>query len=214
VKFHLLITLLLLAGCAEPPPVLTPNKPTPPPVAPAPEPEPEPPHAPDSPQAMLAVLHNQARLREHDSPTDVEPLWMESRLTVAAQKHADWMAQNRKMSHTGIGGSSAGDRIYSEGYSWTAAGENVAMGYRSPDAVFQGWMNSPGHRRNILSSKYTEVGFGIASGGGKTYWCAVFASPRKSRVLELRELPEVDTPDGIEDVDVSILTRPVPMMAR
>lgn len=59
-----------------------------------------------------------------------------------------------------------------------SAAENVAYGYGTPAAVMAGWMNSDGHRRNILSSN-THIGVGLAYGAnGRPYWTQVFATPR------------------------------------
>lgn len=62
------------------------------------------------------------------------------------------------------------------GVKWTASGENIAAGYQSAGAVHEGWMNSPGHRANILNSKFTHVGFGYVEGGTnyKGYWVQMF----------------------------------------
>ena len=58
------------------------------------------------------------------------------------------------------------------GLSYKSAGENIAMGYSSPQAVVNGWMNSSGHRANILSSSYTHIGVGYVAGGN--YWTQMF----------------------------------------
>jgi uncharacterized YkwD family protein/spore coat assembly protein SafA len=64
-------------------------------------------------------------------------------------------------------------RIY-----FTAAGENIAAGQPSPAAVMQSWMNSPGHRQNILNPTYTQIGVGYAQGGTmRYYWTQEFIRP-------------------------------------
>jgi uncharacterized YkwD family protein/spore coat assembly protein SafA len=61
------------------------------------------------------------------------------------------------------------------GVAYTAAGENIAAGQRTPQEVVQSWMNSPGHRANILSTKYTQIGVGYAQGGSYGhYWSQMF----------------------------------------
>lgn len=90
------------------------------------------------------------------------------------------MACNKYFSHTGLNGSSPGDRISAAGYSWSSYAENIAAGYGSPADVVAGWMDSPGHRANILSTNVTEIGIGyvyVASSPYGVYWTAVFASP-------------------------------------
>jgi len=68
-----------------------------------------------------------------------------------------------KMTHTGSDGSSVGTRITREGYDWSTVGENVAQGHSSNSAVVKGWMNSAGHRKNILNPLYKEMGFGVTN---------------------------------------------------
>ena len=60
------------------------------------------------------------------------------------------------------------------GISYRTAGENIAKGYQSPEAVVRGWMNSPGHRANILNSSYTHIGVGYVASGN--YWTQMFIS--------------------------------------
>ena len=95
-------------------------------------------------------------------------------LRSAAQKHAADMAKNNYFSHTGLDGSSAGDRITAEGYPWSRWGENIASGYQTPQDVLTGWMNSSGHRANILNCNFTAIGVGYDD----SLWVQVFASPR------------------------------------
>ena len=99
-------------------------------------------------------------------------------LTVAAQKHACYMARTRKMSHVGAGRSSVGDRTTAEGYVWRSVAENVAKGYKTPASVGKGWMGSRGHRRNMLLPRLTEIGIGWARANGVDYWVMVLAAPR------------------------------------
>jgi uncharacterized protein YkwD len=60
------------------------------------------------------------------------------------------------------------------GISYRTAGENIAKGYRTAETVVNGWMNSPGHRANILNSTYTHIGVGYVSKGN--YWTQMFIS--------------------------------------
>jgi len=98
------------------------------------------------------------------------------KLINAAQIHSDDMASRSQLSHTGGDGSSPFERIDREGFSWNSAAENVAMGYTTPQSVMAGWMNSNGHRANILgaSSKYFGVGLAYSS-NNTPYWTQVFA---------------------------------------
>ena len=62
------------------------------------------------------------------------------------------------------------------GLSYSVLGENLGKGYSSPDAVVNAWMNSAGHRANILSGNKSRIGVGIYSCNGKTYWVQLFAN--------------------------------------
>lgn len=64
------------------------------------------------------------------------------------------------------------DMMKSFGITYRAAGENIARGYRTPESVVDAWMNSEGHRANILSSKFTKIGIGYVADGN--YWCQMF----------------------------------------
>jgi uncharacterized protein YkwD len=68
--------------------------------------------------------------------------------------------------------------LKSFGIQFSYAGENIAAGQRTPQEVVNSWMNSPGHRANILNRNYTKIGVGYASGGEYgTYWTQMFIRP-------------------------------------
>lgn len=104
-------------------------------------------------------------------------LTIDDKLMTAAQRHSQDQADHGNMSHTGSDGSDPGDRIDRVGYQWRTYGENVAWNQKTPAAVMDAWMNSPGHRANILNCAFTEIGVGIASSNGP-YWTQDFAAPR------------------------------------
>lgn len=98
-------------------------------------------------------------------------------LRTAAYLHSKDMADNGYFSHTGLNGSRFWERAQDAGYDGFAAGENIAAGYRTPEAVMTGWMNSPGHRNNILNCSHTHLGVGYHFGSGSSYgayWTQVF----------------------------------------
>jgi uncharacterized protein YkwD len=98
------------------------------------------------------------------------------KLAAAAQAHSQDQAAHDTMSHTGSDGSSPWDRAGRAGYS-QAIGENVAAGYRTPAAVMDGWMNSAGHRANILNCQARAIGVGVAAASdGTLYWTQMFGS--------------------------------------
>jgi uncharacterized protein YkwD len=112
------------------------------------------------------------------------PLQVNAKLVAAAQEHSEDMALNDFFSHTGSNGSSPGQRIAAQGYSYSTWGENIAAGYTTAASVVNGWMNSSGHRANILNCNFEETGVGyyfLANDTGSVnyyrYWTQVFASP-------------------------------------
>jgi uncharacterized protein YkwD len=99
-----------------------------------------------------------------------------AKLANAARLHSQDQAEHNNMSHTGSDGSSPWDRSERAGYN-NAIGENVAMGYRTPAAVMDGWMNSDGHRANILNCDAKAIGVGLAyASDGSPYWTQMFGS--------------------------------------
>ncbi|MDG4779661.1 CAP domain-containing protein [Micromonospora sp. WMMD961] len=104
-------------------------------------------------------------------------LSIDDKLMTAAQKHSQDQADHQNMSHTGSDGSNAGVRLDRVGYAWRTYGENVAWNQKTPTSVMDAWMNSSGHRANILNCAFTEIGVGIANSNGP-YWTQVFAAPR------------------------------------
>jgi uncharacterized protein YkwD len=111
----------------------------------------------------------------------LRPLRLNRRLSAAARRHSRAMARRHFFSHNSLNGSSFLDRIRRTGYlrgarSWTV-GENIAYGsgrLSTPRAIGRAWMNSAGHRANILSRSFHAIGIGIAAGtpsggGGATY---------------------------------------------
>ena len=85
----------------------------------------------------------------------------EPRLTEAAQSHAEDMHDNDYLSHTGLNGSSVADRALAVGYDYAFIAENIAQGFYSEEAVFEAWMNSPGHAANILDERAEDFGLGL-----------------------------------------------------
>jgi uncharacterized protein YkwD len=109
------------------------------------------------------------------SAVSLSPLAAEQRLTIAAQTHANDMSDNSYFSHTDLDGGSVATRVTETGYDWCWVGENIAYGYSTQASVFQAWMDSPGHKANMLSANPTEFGLGHASTGN--YWVLVLAKP-------------------------------------
>lgn len=111
-------------------------------------------------------------------------LKLNSKLVNAAQNHSENMAEDDFFSHTGEDGSSVSDRVQDAGYQYSRVGENIAAGQKTAEQVVQGWMNSPGHRANILNPNFTEIGIGYeflendtGSVNYNYYWTQVFGNP-------------------------------------
>ena len=108
----------------------------------------------------------------------------QSQLATAARAHSADMAANNYFDHNSQDGTKFSARLTAAGYSWIAAGENIAAGYRTAKAVMTGWMASKGHCENILSGAFSELGVGVASGSGSygVYWTQDFGRRSGSAV--------------------------------
>ena len=102
----------------------------------------------------------------------MKPLTMNLKLSDVARAKSQDMHDKNYFSHTSPTYGSPFDMMKQFGITYRTAGENIAMGYRTPEAVMEGWMNSPGHKANILNSSYTEIGVGYVSDG--SYWTQEF----------------------------------------
>jgi len=103
------------------------------------------------------------------------PLEWNDKLTLAAKKHSEDMALNNYFSHDNLKNETVGDRVTLVGYKWSAAAENIARGQKTEKEVFDGWLNSYGHCKNIINSTVKEMGV-ARSAGDTPYWTQVFAS--------------------------------------
>lgn len=111
----------------------------------------------------------------------LKALVLDQSLEKAADSHSREMAEKDYFSHTGKNGSRPWDRAEQAGYESRTVGENIAAGYTSAKAVVDGWINSPGHRANMLNAQYNEIGLGhyyLANDTGNVnyrhYWTQVF----------------------------------------
>ncbi|MFJ6793172.1 CAP domain-containing protein [Streptomyces sp. NPDC091268] len=101
-----------------------------------------------------------------------------SELSSAARAYSDTMARSGVMSHTGPDGSTMTSRVEAAGYGWSRLGENIARGQADAAAVMNAWMNSPGHRANILNCEFREIGIGVHQGDGGPWWTQDFGTPK------------------------------------
>jgi uncharacterized YkwD family protein/spore coat assembly protein SafA len=121
-------------------------------------------------EKAVITLVNQERAKQGLAP--LRHNWQLSR--VARYKSED-MRDKNYFSHTSPTYGSPFDMMKNFGIRYMSAGENIAMGQQTPAAVMSSWMNSPGHRSNILSRNFTEIGVGVAkSKSGTIYWTQQF----------------------------------------
>ncbi|WP_051830846.1 MULTISPECIES: CAP domain-containing protein [Streptomyces] len=121
---------------------------------------------------QVVDLVNAERAKAGCGPVSSEP-----RLASAAQSHSDDMADRNYFDHASPEGYHADHRIEATGYRWSTWGENIARGQKDPAAVMDAWMNSPGHRANILNCAFKQLGVGVRTGSGGPWWTQVFAAP-------------------------------------
>ena len=136
---------------------------------------------------QVVTLTNQERIQN-----GLSPLNFNIQLSAAAQTHSQNMALQDFFSHTGADGSSFGDRIRATGYNYSRGAENIAAGYATPENVVTGWMNSTGHRANILNGDLREIGIGYyfladdtGSENWNRYWTQVFGTPSGSASIPI-----------------------------
>jgi uncharacterized protein YkwD len=117
-------------------------------------------------------------VNQHRAAAGRAAVRIDSRLTTAAQRQSNHMARLQTMTHVGSGGTNAGQRITNAGYVWRAWAENIAAGQTTPTQVMSAWMNSAGHRANILNRAFVHIGVAATKGAnGVVYWTMVLAAP-------------------------------------
>lgn len=138
--------------------------------------EPELPSEPEQPEVSDGVHAYERQVVElvnvQRARNGLQPLSLDAELCRFARVKSQDMHDNRYFDHTSPTYGSPFDMMRQFGITYASAGENIAMGYSTPEAVVNAWMNSSGHRANILSTKYTTLGVGFVSDGG--YWTQWF----------------------------------------
>ena len=124
-------------------------------------------------KAVIELTNAERKKAEKELP----PLKMNPQLMAAARKHAENMAAQDKLDHK-LDDKDPGDRTKAAGYTSTFVGENIAWNQKSPKDVVRAWMESEGHRENVLHAEYTEIGVAVAKNKkGEPYWVQVFGKP-------------------------------------
>lgn len=132
---------------------------------------------PDEENDLPASVHAYEKavvelVNKHRAANGLSPLTLSEDLCVKARIKSKDMADNNYFSHNSPTYGSPFDMMKALGISYRSAGENIAMGQSTPEAVVTAWMNSQGHRENILSEKYTTIGVGYVADGN--YWTQWF----------------------------------------
>ncbi|NCB73749.1 MAG: hypothetical protein EOM51_03265 [Clostridia bacterium] len=117
-------------------------------------------------QQVLALVNEQR------AAIGLSPLTLSTELSNVARVKSQDMSDNNYFSHTSPSYGSPFDMLKTFGISYRTAGENIAMGYATPQAVMNAWMNSAGHRANILNASFTQIGIGYVADGN--YWTQEF----------------------------------------
>lgn len=114
----------------------------------------------DNSTSYLVLLHNKVRCKH-----DLEQLQIDKDLAKKAQAHAEWMASHSTLTHSNL-----------RSPKFRHMSENIAEGQLDEQEAIDCWMQSSGHRRNILDEDHTHVGAGYAVSANRTpYWCVIFA---------------------------------------
>jgi uncharacterized protein YkwD len=133
----------------------------------------KPPSGNASYEAQVVTLVNQQR-----ATAGCPALTVDSRLTTAARGHSQDMATRNYFDHNTPDGVTPWTRINNAGYKFSQAAENIAEGQSTPASVMDAWMNSEGHRANILNCGLRNIGVGLAYNGSHTpYWTQDFGTP-------------------------------------
>ena len=130
---------------------------------------------PTLPESVTAYETEVVRLvNDVRKANGLKPLLQDWQLSRVARYKSQDMRDLGYFSHTSPTYGSPFNMMKSFGISYKTAGENIAKGYATPKAVVDAWMNSPGHRANILNPSYTHIGVGFVASGN--YWTQMFKS--------------------------------------
>ena len=110
---------------------------------------------------------------------NLPPLIENKKLNILADKKAKIMANENNLSHTAGGYKTFSDFLVENNVKFLAVGENIARNWKTSEEVMKAWLSSKGHKANIMSEKFTQIGVGKAiSSNGDIYWVQLFIKPR------------------------------------
>lgn len=118
---------------------------------------------------LINAARNEERLCGDDLFPATHAVAWDSRLAIAAQRHSTDMATHNFFSHTGSDGSVMTQRMTDAAYPWRAAGENVAAGQSTVTQAIEGWLQSPGHCSNLMSTNFADIGVACVADSGSQY---------------------------------------------
>ena len=130
-----------------------------------------------SPGELAMALEVFDLVNQERAVAGVAPLAWDDGAAQVAYEHSVDMDVRDFFSHTNPDGEEPWDRLTAAGISWSAAGENIAYGQPDPVSVMIAWMNSPGHRDNILRTSFTRLGVGVHDAPGGPWWTQLFFAP-------------------------------------
>lgn len=136
----------------------------------------EKPEQPSNPSGNFASFQKEVLdlVNKERTSRGLQALKFNSELSNVATLKSQDMIDKNYFDHTSPTYGSPFDMMKKFGISYTSAGENIAMGQETPQEVMNAWMNSDGHRKNILNPDFTELGVGIAAKGSSLYWTQMF----------------------------------------
>jgi uncharacterized protein YkwD len=139
---------------------------------PNPNPNPNPGDEASVYEKEVADLANKSRVEN-----SMGTLILDSLASAVARKHSQDMCNRGYFSHTNLEGMQPWDRMKQAGLSFSASGENIAKGQQTPSQVHSSWMNSSGHRANILNTSFTHIGVGYVPCNNVPLWTQIFFRP-------------------------------------
>lgn len=134
-------------------------------------------YLPDVPRSLYLQNEVIRLVNIERAKVGLKPLALDDQLGKVARIKSQDMASTPYFAHTSPRYGTPAHMVSSFGLKWRMTGENIASGYFTPAAVVQGWMNSPGHKRNMLSPRYNHIGVGVAASykkNGRIYWTQEF----------------------------------------
>jgi uncharacterized protein YkwD len=129
-----------------------------------------------APAAGLTALEQDAfnRINAERAKAGCAALTVDPKIQAVARAHSEDMRDRNYFDHATPEGVSPAQRLTQGGVSWRSMGENIARGQRDAATVVTGWMNSSGHRANIVNCGFKTSGLGVATGGNGPYWTQDF----------------------------------------